>query len=399
MMESNTMSERAVAEPITPERLIDSVKELAPGFRERAAEGEAARELPSSSSAELLSAQIARVLVPSRWGGLEFGLDTWLDLVLEISKADASHGWCAGILTHTPHIIACFPEEAQAAVWAETSNVAMAGSIMPVCKVEPVSGGYRVSGRSPFASGVGHSTWGWIAGMIHDDDGGHTWTLFVVPSSQYEIVDTWDTAGMRATGSNTIVTENIFVPEGHAIALSDLINGTAPGGELHDNPMYRLPFMSFGPIGFVAPMLGAALGAFADFRTWAQSRTTVTGAALSEMPNVQVRMARADADLDIAELLLRRAVEATQGSERPSLELRARCLRDCARASELITGAVDVLMALSGTSGFAVSNPLQRAWRDIHFASCHISLNPEMNFAHWGRMQLGLERPATVALY
>jgi len=90
------------------------------------------------------------------------------------------------------------------------------------------------------------------------------------------------------------------------------------------------------------------------------------------------------------ELLLRRAVHVTDAPAAYSPDLLARSVRDYARVSELMIGAIDTLVALSGTAGFASSHPLQRAWRDIHFMSMHISLNVETNFAHYGRMQLGL---------
>jgi alkylation response protein AidB-like acyl-CoA dehydrogenase len=101
-------------------------------------------------------------------------------------------------------------------------------------------------------------------------------------------------------------------------------------------------------------------------------------------------MARVAADIDAAELLLRRAAGVTEAPAAYSPDLLARSIRDYTRISELMIGAIDTLVALSGTAGFASSHPLQRAWRDIHFMSMHISLNVETNFAHYGRLQLGL---------
>jgi 3-hydroxy-9,10-secoandrosta-1,3,5(10)-triene-9,17-dione monooxygenase len=394
------MSETGVVETeaLTAEELVAAVRGLAPAFRESATAAEEARALPPESAAALLDSGIARALVPRRWGGAELGLDAWFEIVHEVSKADASHGWCAGLLVHLPHFVALFPEEGQAAVWAGGPNVAIAGSVLPVCEVTPENGGYRVSGKSPFSSGVEHSSWVFVGGMV-PGDGPPQWTFFLIPPGEYEVIDTWHTTGMRATGSNTIVTEDAFVPAGRVLALSDLVEGTAPGGAIHDNPMYRLPFMSFAPVGFAATMLGAARGAYEEFRTWTSKRRTADGSAVAEIASVQVRMSKAAADLDAAELLLRRAVAATQGPERPSLEGRARTMRDAARAAETIAGAVDELVAMSGTAGFASSNPIQRAWRDVHFAASHVSLNPEVNCAHWGRTELGVERPPTLLMY
>jgi two-component flavin-dependent monooxygenase len=107
-----------------------------------------------------------------------------------------------------------------------------------------------------------------------------------------------------------------------------------------------------------------------------------------------MQMARAAADIDAAELLLRRAVHVTDAPEAYSPDLLARSVRDFARVSEMTVSAIDALIALSGTAGYATSHPIQRAWRDIHFMSMHISVNIEMNYTHYGRMQLGLGRDA-----
>jgi 3-hydroxy-9,10-secoandrosta-1,3,5(10)-triene-9,17-dione monooxygenase len=388
----------ATSEPSIDEQLLAEVSALAPGIRERAAATEAARELPGDSVNEFLELGLPTVLVPRRWGGMELPLETWLNVVVALAKADASHAWCAGLLMHGPQMIAAFPEEAQRAVWGDGPNVPIAGSIMPVCSVKVVEGGYRVSGRSPFASGIGHATWAWVAGF-DTTGGGHVWRLFLVAPGEYTVVDTWHTAGMAGTGSNTIVTEDVFIPESHSLALGDLVDGTGPGVELHSNPIYALPFVAYAPVGFVATMLGAALGAHASFLAWARERRTPAGVAMSGIASVQARSASAAADLDAAELLIRRVLTVAQKPAQPSLELRARSLRDCARASQYIVGAIDELMVLSGTSGFTTTNPLQRAWRDIHFASCHISINPELAYTLWGGMQLGADRPQTTALY
>lgn len=394
------MTDLAAREAVrTDQDLLKAVRELAPRFRERALETEQTRALPQASVTELRESGIAGALVPRRWGGMELDLHTWLDLVDVIAAADASHGWCANLLVHQPQVIAYFSEEAQAAVWGETPNVAVAGSFVPACQVRAVDGGFRISGQSPFASGVDHCSWVWVAGIHHDDEGRHIPMLFLVASGDYEILDTWDTAGMRGTGSNTIVTDDVHVPAARALPFDQLVNGTGPGSRLHDNPMYRLPFASYSQTGFAATMLGAARGAYEHFRAWTESRSTAGGSSMAGLASVRVRMARAAADLDAADLLLRRVIDVAQLPEVPSLQLRARAMRDCARASELVLGAIDALMGMSGTAGFGSAHPLQRAWRDIHFASCHVSLNPEISLGYWGGMQLGAERPAHQPVY
>jgi 3-hydroxy-9,10-secoandrosta-1,3,5(10)-triene-9,17-dione monooxygenase len=387
------------AQSITGREIVDRARALAPRFAERAEAAEEARRIPAESINEMLDAGLARILLPKDIGGFGLGFETWFDVMREISKADASHGWCAGLITHHGHVVGQYPEPAQKAVWADGPDVPLAASFAPNAKAVPVEGGYRVSGKgSPFASGVDHSSWVIVGGMAHDG-GEPEWKFFLIAPGDYSVRDTWFTAGMRGTGSKTIIVDNVFVPASHALRLTDLRDGTCPGGAIHSDIIFHTPFFYYAEITFVTPMLGAVQGAYELFREWTKTRKTQYGTPIADKASIQVRMARAAADIDAAELLLRRAVRVTDAPQTYSPMLLARSVRDFTRASELIVEAIDTLVALSGTACFASSHPIQRAWRDIHFMSMHISLNPEMNFAHFGRMELGLGRDPTHPYY
>jgi 3-hydroxy-9,10-secoandrosta-1,3,5(10)-triene-9,17-dione monooxygenase len=383
--------ETAGGKPVTRDEVLARVRGLTAGIRERAAAAEEARTLPRESVDALIGAGLIRILVPPEFGGYGLSLDTWFDVVREIGKADASHAWCTSLMIHHPHYIGQFAEDAQKAVWRDGPDVPIAASILPFGQVAPAPGGYSISGQFPFASGVNHSRWVIVGGMVAVE--GHPeWTFFLIPPGDYKVVDTWFTAAMRATGSNTIVCENVFVPESRTMRLSVLREGKGPGGALHANPIFRTPFICYAPLTFVTPMLGAAQGAYEMLRDWTKTRRGTGGIALAEITSIQTRLARVAADLDTAEMLLRRAVGVAMAPTPASLELRARSMRDFSRAADLCVSAIDTLMALSGTAGFAATHPIQRAWRDIHFASMHVSLNAEQNFAYYGRTELGLPR-------
>jgi 3-hydroxy-9,10-secoandrosta-1,3,5(10)-triene-9,17-dione monooxygenase len=367
---------------------VEQVRAIAPRFAQRAEAAENARRIPVESVQDMLATGLARILVPTRFGGYGLDFDTWLDTVLEISKFDASHGWCASLIVHHAHMIGLFPEEAQRAVWADGPDVAIAASFTPTTQVTPTAGGYRVSGQhSSFASGVDHSSWVMVGGIVQEEH-----TLFLIPPGEYTVRDTWSVTGMRGTGSNTIVTDDVFVPGSRTLRLSDLREGTVPGGALHDDPIFHIPFFYFAPLTFVTPMLGAAKGAYEHLREWTKTRKASDGTPVAEKASIQVRMARAAADLDAAELLLRRATQIRDESGTHTPILLARTIRDFSRASELVVAAIDSIIGMCGTAGFATSHPVQRAWRDIHLASMHISLNTETNYAHFGRLALGLAR-------
>ena len=247
---------------------------------------------------------ISRILIPPRYGGYGLSLDTWFEVVREIAKADASHAWCASLMIHHPHYLSQFPEAAQNAVWAEGTDISIAASIQPIGQVTPAEGGYRISGEFPFASGINHSRWV-IVGCMVDAEA----KFFLVGPKDFKIKDTWFTGAMRATGSNTAVCKDVYVPESHTLALADVREGKTPGALLHDNPIYRAPWISYAPLTFAAPMLGAAQ---APTNCSAMDRTAASPAGvvspIAEVTSVQVRLARAAADLDAADLLLRRAV-------------------------------------------------------------------------------------------
>ena len=374
------------------ESVLTDMRALRPAIRARAEEAERNRSIPAESAQEFLNAGLARVLLPKRYGGTELGLQAWVDICVEIGKADAAHAWCASLMMHHPHYLAQFPDAAQADVWANGPDVSIALTFTPTSKVVLVEGGYRLSCAIPYLSGINHSSRVVIGGMVPTERGEPDWTLFLVPGNQFSIKDTWQTAGMRGTGSNTVVVENVFVPVEHTLRVTEMRESTTPGAKLNSAPMFRAPWIYYAGLTFVAPMLGAARGALEDYRAWTAERISLFGSQVAQYTSIQVHLARAAANLDAADLLMRRCVEDAERPDAVRLDLRTRAYRDQSRASELIVDAIDMIMKISGAAGFASTSSIQRAWRDVHFAASHVGLNPEVSFAAWGRQQFGLER-------
>lgn len=386
------MTTAAAQTDIKADELVDRIKALLPTIAERAVDGDRDRSVPADLMAQLVDAGVARVLVPARFGGFEFGIDTWYDIIREIAAVDMSTAWLASLAMHHPHYVAQYPLAAQEEVWGESPDVLISASIAPTCKVEVVEGGYRISGRSPFTSGINHAQWVMVSGFVPGAGPAPDWRFFLIPASEYEVVDTWDVIGMRGTGSNTVVTEDVFVPEHRVLAYMDLIEGVAPGAGVHANPMYALPFKSYSSLTFATPIVGAAKGVYDKFVAWTAERAAANGSAVRDFTSVRVKISRAGASIDAAEMLLRRIVDTAIGPVRPTEDDRARAMRDYSRAVELAVEALDSLVAIGGSGVFGASHPIQRAWRDVHFASTHISLNPETNYDHFGRLALGMGR-------
>ena len=393
-----TMEAATSTEGVSKQEMIAHAKALAPVFRERASTAEQDRCISSESAAQLLDAGFARMLVPRRLGGSELGIDTWFETTLEIARADASHAWVASLMAHVPQMFLQFGQQAQQAVWGDGPDVPTAGSVMPFAKVTATDGGYRVSTKAPFASGVTYSTWVFVGGFL-PHDGPPSPAMFLIAPDEYEISDTWFTSGMRGTGSNTIVTDDVFVPEAHVLLISDLREASGPGRALSSDGIYRLPFMAYAPLSFVTPMLGAARGAYDDFVAWAKTKQLPGGVRLVETQALQTALGRTSADLEAAELLLRWVVDTAGDDDATTMDHRRACMRNYTRAAELAVEAIDQLVKLGGTFSFSESNPIQRAWRDIHFAASHVSLQAENNYGQYARGDFELPTPPTLGIY
>ena len=390
----------AAAEPATAsEVVLEKVRALLPAIRERADESEKNRSIPKISAREFLDAGLARILLPKRHGGTELGLRLWVDVCEEIGRADAAHGWCASLMIHHPHYLAQFPEAAQADVWADGPDVSLAGTLTPNARIQMVDGGYRISSEVGYISGVNHSSRVFVGGMLPTASGEPDWTLFLVPGDQFKILDTWNTTGMRGTGSNTLLVEDVFVPYEHTLRVADMRDATTPGSLVNKTPFFNAPWITYAPLTFLAPILGAARGALDDYVQWTKSRISRFGAQVSQYTSIQANIARAESDLDAASLLMRRCIDVAEAPTPASDKLRARSYRDQSRAAELIVAGMDLIMKISGAGGFATNSRIQRAWRDVHFGASHVILNPEVSFVAWGRMRLGIERDNSQFMY
>ena len=337
----------------TAESILKDVKALLPGIRARVDDSERNRSIPAESAREFLDIGLARILLPKRFGGLELGLQAWVDVCEELGKVDAAHGWCASLMIHHPHYMAQFPDAAQSDLWANGPDVAISLTMTPTSKLELVEGGYRVSSEIPYMSGINHSSRVVVGGMV---------------------------------------------PKADPVPLAALLAG-APGAKLNTAQFFRAPWITYAPLTFLAPILGAARGALDEYVRWTKTRVSRFGAQVSQFTSIQVNMARAAADLDAADLLMRRCIEVANAPVPASDALRARCYRDQARAAELIVSGMDMIMKISGAGGFSTSSNIQKAWRDVHFGASHVILNPEVSFSAWGRMQLGIDRDPQQFMY
>lgn len=374
--------------------LIARARALAPKLRERAVQAERDRTIPKQSVEEFIDSGLIHTLQPKRWGGYEHDHEVAFDIAIELGKSTCgSSAWCLNYLADHACLLAYFPEQAQHDVWSRDKAACIATSAAPTGKVEAASGGYRLNGRWSWCSGLIHSQWIMIGGLVFRAGEDHPdMRLYLVPVSEVQQEDTWFCAGLSATGSNTCVLDNVFVPEHRSVSFATLRDACSPGAKVNTNPIYQGPFLAVHSYALLGPALGAARGGYADFTQWTRQRhLTYTQLSIAAHVPVQIKVAEIAAQIDAAELLARRCL-ATARKDYPgiSMEMRTLIRRDYGYAMRMLRDAMDSLVKISGSSGLMEGNPVQRCWRDVHAISSHVVMNWDVPAENFGRMEFGL---------
>jgi len=291
------------------DKVIGAVRELLPVLRERADDAERQRRIPGASVSDLQEAGVLRLLQPRRFGGHEAHPTAFYRAVALIASACGSTGWVSSVLGVHPWHIGLFAEAAQREVWGEDPDTVISSSYAPVGRAKPVEGGFRFSGRWSFSSGCDHATWNLLGGLVMGEEGRPVdFRTFLLPRSDYAIEDVWDTVGLRGTGSNDIVVDDVFVPEHRTLSFRDTSRCVTPGQELNDGPLFRMPYGSIHPYAITAPLLGMAQGAYEAYVGYTRERirASYVGEKAAEDAFAQVRVAQAACDIDAVWLQLQR---------------------------------------------------------------------------------------------
>ncbi|MEV5507948.1 oxidoreductase [Streptomyces orinoci] len=337
--------------------------------RPAAAAADARARLDAAVVAAVTEAGFARHFVPRRWGGTEGTFTELLDAAAQLGESCPSTAWCATLWAWHGRFAAVLPERGQRELWARGPDTRIAATVVPPAgQAGKVPGGWRVTGRWRFASGVDHADW--LLVSTPDPRGAqHGPLVLALPRQQARIAAPWNGVGLRGTGSHDIALDGAEVPEHRAFSLPLLLRGDMRPGRARCHAVP--PELAAGQL-MCAPALGAARRALAVWTGQATARAAEGPAALA-MP-IWEALARATAELDAAALLLR---QGTRRADRetvvtPELTARARC--EAALAAEMITTAVERLFRTGGTHAGDASGELQRAWRDVHTATAHAAL-------------------------
>jgi 3-hydroxy-9,10-secoandrosta-1,3,5(10)-triene-9,17-dione monooxygenase len=378
--------------------MLDRARGLLPGLRERAARTEELRRLPPETEQALHEAGLFRILQPRRVGGSELDYVALVDVADVLALADASVAWNLANLASHHWMLGMFDPRAQHLVWSEDPDALIASSfVFPSGRGRKVTGGYRISGRWPFSSGVDSSTWNMLAGLVSgvDEADGVEHRIFLVRSTDYRILDVWNSTGLSGTGSNDVEIEDLFVPDHMTLAVRDVAGGATPGSSVNPNPLYGLPVFSLFPFVLSGTALGNAQAVLDDYVEVARHRaSTYNRTMLGDLQTTQIKIAEASAKIEAARLIMRRTcIEAMDDARRgriPDLAERTRYRRDGAFSVKLCTEAVGLLFAASGGRALHTGRALQRQFRDAHAMNAHIVFSFDAAGTNYGRVALGL---------
>ncbi len=378
--------------------MLERARALVPVLKERAAATEALRRLPPETEHDLHEAGLFRILQPKRVGGSEFDYVALVDFSSELARGDAAVAWNLANLGSHHWMLGMFPPAAQDELWDADPDVLIASSfVFPAGRARRVEGGYRLSGRWPFSSGVEPSKWNILAGIVtpQDELESSEMRMFLVPSEAYRIVGTWDAMGLAGTGSHDVETDELFVPHHMTLAANDVAGGPTPGSAVNPAPLYRLPVFALFPFVLSGAAVGNAQACLDDYIAITRSRLAIYNKhKVGDFQSTQIRIAAVSARIDAARRVMRttciEAMEDARQGRIPSIEERTRYRRDGAYSVNQCTEAVSMLFNASGAAGLFRSGGMEKRFRDAHAINAHIAFNFDAAGSNFGRVALGL---------
>jgi alkylation response protein AidB-like acyl-CoA dehydrogenase len=375
--------------------IIRRAAAMAPSLRERAPQGDQLRRLPDQTLADFAESKVLRVCRPARFGGSELGWDALCETIIELGRGDGAQAWVASVYGAMDYMAALFEDEAQHDIWDRDLDVVVAGSLVPVGnKVERVDGGFRLTGKWPFASGAHHAGW-FIIGEFGDPGNGTREHLyFLVPAKDLRIADDWHTVGMVGTGSATVVLDNAFVPAYRAMLNRDMAEGKAPGTKVNTAPVFRMPLFGYAQQTLASAPIGVVIGMVEDFKAYIRSKSGPAPVLGIEL--LHERLSEAAAEIRAATLLLLDTARANMAKLAEGKLLgdadAAVSMRDSGYAMLLAKRAATTIFEATGAHGLYLHAPIQRAFRDVYASANHGSLTWGRSALRYAQSALGLPK-------
>ena len=370
---------------LSRDEILQRAQALLPTLKARAGETEKLRRIPQATIDELKASGLVRVANPAVYGGYGNDADLYFEVAMELGRACGSTAWCYSVWSSHNWMIGHWPQDAQDEYFASGPDVLSSSAFATLGQLQPVDGGFRLTGHWDFSSGSDGAAWAMLGAI-----GPSGPCMALVPRSDYEIIDTWFVSGLRGTGSKDIQIDEAFVPAHRIGSIMGPVNGL--GYELHRRASYRLPVMSILPFTLCSPLVGMAQGALDEFIERLAGKTGRGRTA--ESVAIQLRIAESSAEIDAARLLVkttsRELIECAANGALPDEMAQATARRNYGYVAKLCLQAVNRLFEAGGGHSLYDTQALQRFHRDVHAGSHQVALYWDAIGEAYGRAALGL---------
>ncbi len=380
----------------TPESLVERARAMIPALKERGAKAEADRKIPEETIREFKEAGFFDILKPKRWGGFEMDPRVFYQVQMAIAEGCMSSAWVYGVIGVHPYQLGLFDGKAQDDVWSKDQSILISSSYQPVGKVERVDGGFKLSGQWGFSSGCEHCDWTFLGAMIPPAEAGGPPDMrtFLLPRSDYKIIDKWHTFGLKGTGSQDILVEDAFVPEHRTHRGVDGFMCNNPGQAENTGDIFKLPWAQIFVRAVSTASIGAARGALTAYLDVAAKRvSTNTGKASKSDPFAQMSAAKTRAELDemcnTIDHNFEQMLSAVREGREISIEDRMLYRYQSSCVSRRCAELVDALVQHLGGKAVYLDSPIIRYWLDLNAARAHVANTPTLLGVSLGAKFLG----------
>lgn len=336
---------------------------------------------------------------PKIWGGMEVDFRGFMEIPYILGLGCPSTAWVFANMASHHRQLAQWSMQAQEDILGTDPDALIASGIAYVQgQGKQVDGGLLLTGQWGFSSGVDISSWNMLACTIKDGDNKVIdWCMCLVPKEDYEIIDDWQTMGMRGTGSRSVKCKDIFVPQHRVLSMHIHKPGFSfPGWKVHTNPMFRVPNSSVGGNGIAGAMIANAQTMLTETIAWIKEKSsTYTGAKMSDIPSLQMKIAAAGGKIDAAYTwLMSNTIEAEmtyKNGQTFDVEAKLKYRRNTAMGMKMANEAVDILHELLGANGIYEKHSFERMFRDAHASAGHFVFNMDAQLIPYGLKTLGGE--------
>jgi len=381
--------------------LVRRAAGLVPLLAANAETTETNRRVVDANIEKIREAGLLKITTPRSQGGLETDMRTMLDVSRELARGCGSTAWVTTLLNVCAWFVSMGGSELQNDIWGDNPDARIAGVFAPSATSRWTEGGLIVSGKWAWASGCLHADWALVGVPIIDSNNVEVDQGFaLVPMTEMAIEDTWFVVGMKGTGSNTMIAQDIFIPNRRIVSVPSLIEGSA-ASQASGGTLERSSFIPVAALALMGPQLGLCAQAF----DYVRSKATQRGISYSfydrqaDSPSFQLGLADAASKMDAAHLFSYRAADVVDRAAREGRNLdyleRARIRMDVGCAITFAREAVDQLISIHGAGTFAAVSPLQRIWRDLETAGRHAVISPTISAEVYGRALVGIEGGVT----